>query len=225
MEDFSSARQFDDEGESPLYDELREIVDGVGERPLLAFLKKNPFVLRQSMYSGWGHEDYVLHEFSFGGKYQADFVVLMSYSGGWEVNFIEIEPVDDQVYTKQLKASARLNGAFTQLNDWRDFVRLNRAQVQRDLADRCKEKDLLKFPGNASGNLLRAPETFVRFRYHIFIGRRERVKGDKRKKMNQCMIADDSLSIRTVDGFLDSVQKIKEAQQDGLVPDEFKLKF
>ena len=202
-----------------IYDELNTVFDKGGERPLLAFLKENPYVVRQAIYSGWGHEDYVLHEFPFGNKFKADFVVLLSHSGGWEVNFIEVEPVDDDVITKGMKPSSRLNGAFSQLGDWREYTRLNQAHVQRDLADRCMSNDLLKFtkpegkePENAGGILLRSPETFVKFHYYIFIGRRERVVGEKRDKMNQFVT--DSMSICTVDRFLDAAKRIDARQEE-----------
>lgn len=172
-------------------DRLKQILNTTNsERDILGLLSTYPEIIRWAVCRTGGHSTYVVKEFPFGSKYRADFVVAMSYSFGWEVNFIEIEPPNDMVITKQGLPSNKMNSAISQINDWKLYVEQNPGMIRRELADYCANKDLLKLewnpddPSNFTGNYLRSPETFIRFNYFIFIGNREKITNRVRQKMN-----------------------------------------
>ena len=179
-----------------------------GERTATAFLKAHPEIVAWRFCWTGGHSQFVLNEFPLGSRFRADFVVLLSYSGLWEVNFIELENTDDIIMTRAGKPSQRLNSAISQLGDWKDYVERNRVQVQSDLSSWCMEKDLLgKYscetpPSNQSGNLLKDPDTHIKWNYHIVIGRRSTAGGEVRRKMNQ-FSHHSGIEIGTFDRFVD----------------------
>ena len=185
-----------------------------GEMAAAAFLKKNPNVVRWAFSGKGGHSTFVLADFPFGARFRADFVVILSYSGAWEVHFVELEPVSDIVITKDGKASKRFNGAISQIGDWREFIERNPGLVRKDLSDWCRKKDLLgesdgSRPINFSGNLLGDPETFIDFGFHVVIGRRGRVMGEKRRKMNQ--YRHGFFHVCTYDTFVDIAGNLEKA--------------
>jgi hypothetical protein len=71
-----------------------------GERNAAKFFRDNPELVVWGFCRTGGHSKYVLYECLFGSSYRADFVVPLSYSGTWEVSFIELEPVDDIIINK-----------------------------------------------------------------------------------------------------------------------------
>jgi hypothetical protein len=170
---------------------LKRILDGrTGERGVSRFLAKYPEIVRWAFCDTGGHSTYVVREFPFGSRYKADFVVPTSYSGQWEVHLIELEPPTDPVVNKDGTPSHRLNKALTQLQDWNNFIGSNPVSFRKDLSDWCVKKDKLGYcsgdspPCNFTSNYLKDPDTFIRFYFHIVIGRRERIDNEKRRRMN-----------------------------------------
>jgi hypothetical protein len=162
-----------------------------GERAAAAFLAKHPEILRWTVCKTGGHCNYVLKEFPFGSRHKADFVVVTCYSGAWEVHLIELEPPNDMVITKSGVPSKRLNGAFAQVNDWKEYISQNSVAFRQDLAKWCIKRDLLgdcksvKNPVNGTGHYLSAPDTFIYFNYHIAIGNRSSIDDERRRRINQ----------------------------------------
>jgi len=74
---------------------LKALDASSGERHMQTFFKENPFLIYQHTVPCRAHDDYVIPEFEIGNEYKADFVVLNSYSGGWEITLIELEPVGE----------------------------------------------------------------------------------------------------------------------------------
>jgi hypothetical protein len=191
-----------------LREQLTAALSSSGERGAAAFLSSNPNILVWGFCRTGGHSIYALKEFHIGANYRADFVVCFSYSGTWEVHFIELEPVDDKIITKKGAPSNRLNSAISQLNDWREYVEANKSSVQSDLARWCRTKDLLGWypqdhpPTNYMGDYLHESGTHVWFKYHIIIGRRAVATKDIRRKMHQ-YCSDGYISIGTYDRFID----------------------
>jgi hypothetical protein len=172
--------------------QIEEILEkDSGERKVSNFLAKNPQVIRWAVCRTGGHSAYVLKEFPFGSNYKADFVVLTSYSGAWEINLIELEPPDDKVITKAGLPSNKLNTALSQIKDWKGYIENFKTQFQTSITDWCMKKDLLKqtnykgVPTNDTGDFLNLPTTFIYYNYYIFIGNRKNINPDKRRKMNQ----------------------------------------
>src|SRR5689334_6534306 len=85
------------------------------ERPLLAWVKRNPLVLSHAI-GGTPLPNRVVAEFPFGTDFRADFVAAGSYSGGWYISFVEFEPSGQSLFTKSGAAAKRLNGAIAQVD-------------------------------------------------------------------------------------------------------------
>lgn len=188
-------------------EELRLAFDQDGERSAMAALKRYPQVILWTFAWTGGHTKYVLYEFPFGSRYRADFVVLLSYSGVWEVVFIECENTDDTVITQKGTPTSRMNQALSQIGDWKDYIENNKVQIQSDLASWCKNRDLLGFHKgqevmNMSGDYLSNPNTVVRFDYRVVIGRRSTVTKEARRKIEQS-VRSTGIEIFTYDRLLD----------------------
>lgn len=186
---------------------VKTVLDsGIGERAVARFLRKNPELVLWPFHKG-NHSNYVLHGFPIGIKHKADFVVLSSYSGAWEIVFGELEPVEDGIITKAGTPTKRLAGAISQLGDWSDYIDRNRPAIQRDLSDWCVRKDLLKWssgkpPSNMTSNYLKDPETTIFFHYAVVLGRRASITAEGWRKINQHR-THWAHRIRTYDLFLD----------------------
>jgi hypothetical protein len=101
---------------------------GQDERPVARWLKQNPLVISHSI-GGEGFANMVADEFRFGTDYRADFVALGSFSGGFSVHFIELEPPSVQLFTRSGRAAKRLNEAISQVDSWRAFIEKHRDSV------------------------------------------------------------------------------------------------
>ena len=148
-----------------------------GEREVSEHLRKCPQLLYWALCRGAGHDRYVFREFPLGNSYKADFVVLNSYSGVWEVFFIELEPVDSRFFTNAGIPADRLRGAVKQVDDWRRYFEENKAQVRADFVRWAKQRDLLGYssgddPSNYSGNRLADPASYLDAKFKIIVGRR-----------------------------------------------------
>ena len=189
-----------------------------GERDIAKFLADYPSIMRWAVCKTGGHMTYVLKEFPFGSQYKADFLVPMSYSGMWEVNLIELEPHDDMVITKEGIPSNRLNKALSQIHEWRDYIEKYPLAFRNDLANWCKKKDLLGIeenniePSNFTGDLLRSPETYIKYNYFIFIGNRDNIDSEKRKRMNR--IYSDGIKVHSYGRIVDISRNLDRSEQN-----------
>ncbi|MCP4551326.1 MAG: DUF4263 domain-containing protein [Bacteroidetes bacterium] len=173
-----------------VFEELKKAFDKDEERAAMAAIKENPSTLFWTTVTSGGHRKYVLYEFQLGNQYRTDFVVVWSCSGKWEITLIECENTNDNIINKNGTPSQRFNQAISQIGDWRDFIKNNKLQVQRDLSRWCAERDILGFSSgdivcNDSGQYLSDMETIVDFNYKIIMGRRESINVNARKKINQ----------------------------------------
>jgi hypothetical protein len=192
---------------------LNILGSSTGERKIHQFLKQNAAIVFWTFSRMGGHQQYVIAQFPFGSNYVADFVVVFSYSGVWEVHFIELEPPADNVITKSGRPTKRLNGAISQIGDWKDFVEQNRPLVQKDLSVWCRKRDLFGFHklGTSPHGLIAGSNEYdmsVYFKYHIVIGRRKSVTNEKRRKMHQ--LQHDG-RVCTYDGFVDIAHNLDRA--------------
>jgi hypothetical protein len=158
--------------------EFESFLDGQqGERSISEFIRERPQILYWTVSGRGGHCRYVFREFPLGSSYVADFAVVNSYSGVWEVKFVELEPVNHKLFTKAGVPSQRLAGAVKQIDDWAAYFDQNKHQVRADLVRWAKTKDILGYsegerPCNFSGHRLADPSTNLFESFHIFIGRR-----------------------------------------------------
>lgn len=191
-----------------MFDELKQAFDEKGERSAVSGIKLFPQTLFWTTVTSGGHSKFVLYEFPLGSRYKADFVVVWSCSGKWEVTFVECENTDDKLINKNGTQTQRLNQAISQLADWRDYLANNKLQVQQDLAKWCATKDILCFSSgayicNESGQQLSDINTVVDFKFKIIMGRRDNYSPEARKKMAQ-LESISGFSFSTYDRLLSS---------------------
>ncbi len=186
-----------------------------GERAAAQFLKANPSLLFWTFFSLGGHFHYVVPEFGLGKTLKCDFLLMQSYSTGWNIKFVELEPVDDHILNKDLTPSRRLRLAQKQIVQWQDYAYHDSLSLRTQLADVARKKDILKEvkgdyePTSFSGKRLRDPKTYISFMYYIVIGRRNKLSEEMRQHLN-AMCNHSRYEIATYDRFVDTLKTVKE---------------
>lgn len=180
-----------------------------GERSMSEFLKERPEILYWTFCRPGGHTRFVFREFPIGSRYIADFVVVNSHSSAWKVKFIELEPIDDPVFTKAGTPSKRLSQALKQVDDWAEYYDAHKGQIRADLVEWAKNKDLLKYndgnnPSNYAGDYLADPQTRLIESFHIIIGRREKMSSHNNRRKGTYS-SKHGIEIISYDRFLDLV--------------------
>lgn len=181
-----------------------------GERGISDFLKNRPQILYWTLCRAGGHCRFMFREFPIGTAKVADYVIVNSYSGAWEVMFIELEPVDDQVFTKAGKPNKRLAQALKQVDDWVEYYDLNKQQIRSDLVRLSRNKDILDYdsfeePMNLSGDYLSDPYSYIKDSYHIIIGRRNELRREDHKRKSTYSIR-HQIEIMSYDRLVDVVR-------------------
>jgi len=208
-----------------LKDRLIQALDQAeGERQIHAFLKKEPLLVWATFMDCGGHSDYVIPEFSLRGKHYADFVIMQSFSGGWNVAFVELEPVDIQpFYWKKLNQkkkvenpSDRLRGAAKQIADWRDFELDEGATLRSELADVAQKHDTLYPEHNLAREPwcvkmpLRDPKTLLCCKYYIVMGRRSHFDQELIHEKSKFARHNSNTEILTYDRFIEVAEKLEQ---------------
>lgn len=158
-----------------------------GERGISEFLAQRPQILYWTFCRASGHCRFVFREFPLGSQYKVDYVILNSYSGAWEVMFIELEPVNDPVFTKAGTPTKSFSKAIKQVDDWAEYYDMNKPQVRSDLVNWALEKDILGYEDdgiicNDTGDYLADPSSYLEDSYHIIIGRRDNLDRASHKR-------------------------------------------
>lgn len=218
-----------------LKDRLIQALDQAkGEREIHAFLKKEPILVWATFMSCGGHSDYVIPEFSLGGKHYADFVIMQSFSGGWNVAFVELEPVDIRPFNwkkvnqkkKVENPSERLEGATKQIASWRNFEEEEGATLRSELADVAQRKDALYPEHNLAREPwcvkmpLRDPRTYLRCTYHIVMGRRSHFDQELIHEKSKFPRHNSDAEVLTYDRFIEVAEKLE--QQSGQQYENYK---
>lgn len=171
------------------FDDLNAIFStSGGERGIHTYLKENPGLIWGMFCNVGGHADYVIPEFRFRDKYRADFVVMQSYSGAWDVHLIELEPFDSVLFRDSDERPAkRFQGAIHQVEDWKRFISIEEQTFKNCLADAAMKSDVFQpeyninlEPSSLAGDRLRDPKTVIWFNYHIVIGRSSELSEHKK---------------------------------------------
>ena len=196
--------------------EVADLIDTAkGERQMARFLKENPGLLFWTFFSLGGHMHYVVPEFGLGKSLKCDFLLMQSYSTGWNVKFVELEPVDDRILNKDLTPSRRLRLAQKQIVQWQDYAYHDSLSLRIQLADVARKRDILKEikgdyePTSFSGKRLRDPKTYISFMHYIVIGRRNKLSEEMRQHLN-AMCNHSRCEIATYDRFVDTLKALKE---------------
>lgn len=186
-----------------------------GEREIHNFLKDEPLLVWATFMNCGGHSDYVIPEFSLSGKYRADFVVMQSFSGGWNIAFIELEPVDEKPFIQDGSPSKRLRGAIKQINDWHDFEKEDGASLRSHLAEAAKKYDTLYPERNLAREPwcvkmpLRDPKTYLCCEYFIVMGRRSHFD-EELIHVKSKFPRHHNVEILTYDRFIEVAEKLNQ---------------
>ena len=187
-----------------LTEKLLKILDhSTGERDLCKFLKENPFVLLKSLNHS-GNPRWVIAEFPFGTDHRADFVVLVPFSGGFEILLIEIEPPNSKIFNLDGRLAKHANKAFEQVKSWDTYIGKNRRHFLKDIKKFAQEKNLIRShsePVNCSvGWDIQDFRMSIHHRFNIIIGRRRDLddpslerKAEFGKNSNVSIITSDRL--------------------------------
>ena len=185
------------------------------EREIHNFLKDEPLLVWATFMNCGGHSDYVIPEFSLSGKYRADFVVMQSFSGGWNIAFIELEPVDEKPFNQDKSPSKRLRGAIQQINNWHDFEKEDGASLRSHLADAAKKRDTLYPEHNLAREPwcvkmpLRDPKTYLCCEYFIVMGRRSHFD-EELIHVKSKFPRHHNVKILTYDRFIEVAEKLNQ---------------
>lgn len=103
------------------------------EADMQLFLEANPQILMQQLDVGVGA--WVIPKQRLGAEHETDFLIAHEASGGLVWHAVELERPQARLFIKNGDASAALNHAIRQIEDWRDWLSRN-----RDYATRPRER-------------------------------------------------------------------------------------
>lgn len=172
-------------------DAVRRFLDScTGEREVAKYLRQYPDLLYWTFCRTGGHSRYVFCEFPLGSRYKVDVVALIAYSGAWRAHFIELEPIDDPVFSKDGTPSKRLATAVRQIDDWREYMDTHKAEVRDTMVQWARDRDLLGYsdrdpPCNYTQNYLHDLRTVMWQQFHVVIGRSSAFSEETRERVGR----------------------------------------
>lgn len=176
-----------------------------GERQIHRELEKLPWVLVELFGSGIS---FVISHFSLGDEFEADFVVLSGFSGGWNIHLIELEPASLQPFKANGEFSPRLNHAAAQIRKWRAFYerRDKLPYLVSQLNGAAISKDLLwgdhRVPTDSVGWPFIHPDSWHVPHFHIVMGRRQQFT-DPMLRLKAGLAETEGFELVTYDRVLD----------------------
>ena len=181
------------------------------ERAVCSWLKRNPLVISHGL---GGFPGKVVAEFPFGSDFRADFVRLTGFSGGFDIDFVELEPPNAALFTKSGAAAKRLNGALAQINSWRSYIETGRQSVLRELSKFTQNRELIwkrqdHEPIDNVGWHLYNPKASLNWQYHIIIGRRKRLSEEELFK-KATFLRDYTINVMTYDRLLETAKMLDD---------------
>jgi hypothetical protein len=211
-----------------LKNKLIEVLDQTkGEREIHAFLKKEPLLVWATFMDCSRHSDYVISEFSLGGKHRTDFVIMQSFSGGWNVVFVELEAVDKKPFDRkkinqkqEIKVpSDSLGIAIAQIKDWRRFEEGDGATLRSNLADAAQKYDTLYPERNLAREPwcvkmpLRDPKTYLCCKYFIVMGKRSHFDENLIHEKSNFPKDYSGIELLTYDRFIEAAEKLEQQNE------------
>jgi hypothetical protein len=189
----------------------RAIRKSTGERSVHRELEKHPGVLKDLVVSCCNC-CYVVSHFRLGDEYEADFVVLHGFSGGWDIHFIELEPPALAPFNRKGEFVSRLVHAAGQIRRWKEFAnRPDKAPyLTAQLRDAVMSKDLLwrrnEEPTDHASLPITRPESMLLMHYHVVMGLRAQLTVDLMSR-KAGLIKTDGFELITYDRVLDVYER------------------
>lgn len=181
------------------------------ERPIQSFLKRFPYIVRNALNVHAWSSVHVQPEFSFGGVYRADFLILSEDSGGWHT-VIELESPMARPFTKYGNPSKALAKGLAQLNKWEIWIGKHdvsfRNQLSLLLGAKCVPKERSSTGDHRHWSAtIRDPHTVIDKHYVVVVGRRS-FFCDSDSQEHRGVIRGQGRPIATYDRLLDMARQI-----------------
>jgi hypothetical protein len=192
----------------------RALEDTSGERLVHRELARHPWVLKDLVVRCC-NLCYVISHFRLGDEYEADFVVLHGFSGGWDIHFVELEPPSMSPFNRKGDFSARMSHAAGQIRRWKQFEDRHdkRPYLVAQLRGAAVAKDLLwhdgREPTDSQRHSLTDPLSMLIMHHHVIMGRRSHLTAELRAR-KAALIKTDGFELITYDRLLD----IEHRQRD-----------
>lgn len=184
------------------------------EREITNWLQSHPLLIGKFAGARYPH---VFKQFPIGSRFP-DFVVLDSFSGGWDVTMIELEPPNVRLFTKEGNPARRLAGAIKQVDDWRNYVMSNRQEVLVRLSEYYMDKDMTYGPKHGDprdcgGLPLADSRSTVYWHYCIVIGRRATLS-DNERALKAKFLENHRIEVATHDRLVELFDQMKVFDYD-----------
>lgn len=203
---------------SNLESEIERVLSSTsGERAIHAFLKKNPVLVINSFSRAW-NANICTSEFPFGNNWRADHLVLSADSGMWHAAFIELESPNSKLYLKDGTPSRTLRVAQRQIEDWKDWARVNEPYLRAQFSSIFRKYRTAAQCGVSNHNLAQTeitdPNTVIGFDFHIVIGRRRMLLPDEQQRRARQSAYWGGPEIATYDRLVDCAKRIDNAEKE-----------
>jgi hypothetical protein len=162
-----------------------------GERAVHNFLKKHQYLVTMAFNRAWNFYTCV-PEFEFGSEYRSDFLILSAHSVHWHAIFIELKDYNIHLYNKSCLPTKSLRQAEKQIDDWREWKRVNEPYLRQRFSKILEQEDApaiwpYSVPNFSQGYNSGASEiadmkSYVEFYYHIVIGRSSTLLPEEKKR-------------------------------------------
>ena len=193
--------------------ELRKAIEtSAGERSVHRELEATPWMMLRLFERSYG--GYVISHFAFGDEFEADFVVLRAFSGGWHVHFVELEPPSLSPFNKAGDYSPRMNHAAGQIRRWKLFVGRpeKRLYLISQLVRAAQTRELIyrdgRMPTCPAGWSFDDPRSMHLFCFHVVMGRRQHLD-DTLMTRKAGLVQTDGFELITYDRVLEWVNTIE----------------
>jgi hypothetical protein len=190
-----------------------------GERAVHKFLKDHNQLVVMAFNRAWNFYTCV-PEFKLGDEFRSDFLILSSHSRNWHAIFIELKDFNTKLYNKDGSPTNLLRQAQRQINDWKEWVRINESYLRQRFASILKKEEAPAIwphtiPNNKKGYISGSSEVAdikncVDYYYHIVIGRSSTLTPEERE-FRQKDSAWGGPEIATYDRLLTMARRVDKA--------------
>jgi len=159
-----------------------------GERAVHEFLKRHNHLIVMAFNRAWNFHT-CISEFQLGSDFRSDFLILSAHSCNWHAIFIELKGFNANLYNIDGSHAKFLRQAERQVNDWKEWVRINEHYLRQQFAIILEEKKapaiwpftVSGHKGYTSGSAEIADvNNRISYYYHIIIGRSSMLTPEER---------------------------------------------
>lgn len=175
-----------------LYDEFKNIIDDEksSEQDCQDFLENHPdFIILDHLLNHHLHDNSIISKLPLDTSLTTDLVYLTKSSNKWHIVLVELEKPQIKLFKddkKQVTPTSEFTKALSQIDTWRDYLRMNRDSF-------IKKLDPIRVPLSENG---------YDFKYVLILGRDEQVSVNKSMRERLKTYENNDLIIHTYDSLL-----------------------